>query len=134
MPPAEQRPYCIGLTRAEAIARPGTHASFPFQYAPARFSFTAGQLELLDRSLRGETDEELARSLCLSLSAVKKRWRSIYERVELCDPHIVMAGSGVDENGATAFEQKRGAEKRRHLLNYLRHHPEELHPINATRA
>ena len=27
--------------------------------------------------------------------------------------------------------QTRGTEKRRHLLSYLREHPEELHPING---
>lgn len=133
-PPDDQRPYLLGITRAESLTQPGTHASFLFHHTPARFSFTVGQQELLAGALRGATDEELAQSLSLSVSAVKKRWFAIYERVELCDPQIVIAGSPADMTTSVVLEQKRGAEKRRHLLNYLRYHPEELHPINAYRA
>lgn len=111
------------ITREEALAQYGTHVSQMFIYAPARFSFTLGQQELLRRALMGETDEELAGALYLSLSAVKKRWFSIYDRVYATDPRLLPTEDDV--------RQARGAEKRRHLLRYVRSHPEELHPINA---
>jgi hypothetical protein len=72
----------------------------------------------------GETCEELAKSLSISPWTVKKCWHAIYERVtdidgELLPPQIACG----------AHVSSRGAERRRHLLNYLRQHLEELRPF-----
>lgn len=124
IPTTGSRSSLLIINRDEAMSQYGTHVSQMFIHAPARFSFTTGQQELLRRALMGETDEELASSLYLSLSAIKKRWFSIYDRVQLVDAGIL------PENG-DLIRLTRGTEKRRHLLHYLRVHPEELHPINA---
>jgi|SRR5665213_613462 len=60
-----------------------------------------------------------------SLPAVKKIWVSIYRRVEECLPELVpdLLPSDIPAAG-------RGREKRRHLLAYLREHPEELRPVS----
>ena len=123
-PPDNERPYLLGMSKAEALERPGTHASFLFLHVRPQFEFTARQQELLQQAIGGATDEELASELKVSASAVKKRWISVYERVSDALP-------GWLESAATA--ETRGSEKRRHLLNYLRQHPEELHPACATR-
>ena len=70
-------------------------------------------------ALEGMTDEELSDRLCLSLSAVKKRWAAVYDHVSMKGIHA----------GLPACEGKRGPERRRLLLEYLRWHPEELNPI-----
>lgn len=124
-PPADERPYLLGLTKEEALANPGTHASFLFLHVSAQFDFTARQQELLQQALRGATDDELAGELKVSASAVKKRWISVYQRVSDAMPGWL--------ESAAANNDARGAEKRRYLLNYLRQHPEELHPAGATR-
>lgn len=118
------RPCLTTITREQALDQYGTHVSQMFMYAPARFTFTSGQQELLRQALMGATDEELAQSLYLSLSAIKKRWVAIYDRVRLTMPWLLPEDD--DET-----RQTRGTEKRRHLLSYLREHPEELHPING---
>jgi hypothetical protein len=123
-PPENERPYLLGMSKSEALDRPGTHASFLFLHVPPQFDFTARQQELLQQAISGATDEDLASQLNVSSSAVKKRWISVYERVSDAMP-------GWLESAASA--EARGSEKRRHLLNYLRQHPEELHPACATR-
>jgi DNA-binding CsgD family transcriptional regulator len=121
--PPDRQPYLMGLTRAEAVAEPGRAIATLFDYTPPRFAFRPGEQALLSEALSGETDPELAERLGLSLWTVKKRWLAIYERVASVDPDLL------PEAGDTQNEPKRGAEKRRHLLSYVREYREELRPI-----
>ncbi len=73
----------------------------------------------------GETSDELAASLFVSPWTVKKRWHAIYERVADVD-HELLLPPVANSPDVTS----RGAERRRHLLHYLRQHPEELRPFN----
>jgi len=73
--------------------------------------------------LHGETDEELALDLGVSLSAVKKTWAHIYERTSAYLPDVCPA---CEPSGAA----ERGKEKKQRLLSYLRDHPEELRPAS----
>jgi len=111
----------LGLTREEARARPGAYAGRLFAYEPPRLGFGAREQQILQRALLGETDAETAEALHLATDTVKARWRGIYGRVAERAPELLPQGEGAD--------LKRGAEKRRHLLHYLRHHPEELRPV-----
>lgn len=117
------KPHVIGLTRELALKRIGTWSSSLFIYQPPRFGFRPSEKRLLLTALRGGTDAELADELTISLSAVKKAWRSIYERVSAQDPHLVPAVD-LGPNGAS----ERGKEKKQRLLAYLRDHLEELRP------
>ncbi|HEX5324846.1 MAG TPA: hypothetical protein VFW40_13750 [Capsulimonadaceae bacterium] len=125
-PPPDQHPYLAGLTREEAQMVEGSAIASLFLYTAPRFRFRQGEQELLRRALMGETDEELAVSLAVSPSAIKKRWASIFERSAAVMPDLLpRAGQ------PAGAERKRGAEKRRRLLAYLRHHPEDLRPVYA---
>jgi hypothetical protein len=122
-----QRPCLLGLTRKEAFAHPGGSIAGLFIYTPPRFRFNRSQRILLQRALMGETCENAAASLSVSPWTVKKRWRAIYDRVadvdsELLSPPIAYG----------AWTSSRGAERRRHLLNYLRQHLEELRPYKPS--
>jgi DNA-binding CsgD family transcriptional regulator len=122
-PEPSQRPFLVGLTKEEALPHPGSSLAGLFIYAVPRFHFSRSQRVLLQHALLGETCEKLAASLSLSPWTVKKRWHAIYERVadvdrELLPPPIPYG----------AHASSRGAERRRHLLNYLRQHLEELRP------
>lgn len=92
-----------------------------FQYRPPRLELPQTHKELLRPAMEGLTDEELAERLMISVSAVKKRWTSIYDHV---------SAKGITA-GLPPCEGKRGPERRRGLLDYLRWHPEELNPIAA---
>lgn len=120
LPPPELRSYLIGITRAESYTADSVLAPL-FIYSPPRFFFRRGEQELLQQALSGKTDEELVNGLGISLSAVKKRWNSIYHRVAGQDAELL---PDPPENKG----QKRGAQKKHLLLNYLRRHPEELRP------
>lgn len=124
VPPEHERPFLLGLTREQAKLTPGAHASFLFSKAEPQFDFSVRQQELLHEALQGATDDELAEQLKVSQSAVKKRWISVYDRVSDAMPGWLESSMANDA---------RGSEKRRRLLNYLRQHPEELHPAWAAR-
>lgn len=122
LPPSECRPYLIGGSREET--RDGSYLSPLFFYTPPQFFFKIGEQEVLHLALLDQADEAVADSLSVSPSTVQKRWRAIYERVSAVEP------SFFPSEGALA-SHTRGAAKRRHLLGYLRSHPEELRPVRA---
>jgi hypothetical protein len=118
-----REPHLTGLTREMAPRRLGTWASTLFVYESPRFGFAPSQQRLLLAALLGGTDEDLAGELGISLSAIKKAWHSIYERVCAHGPEIVPATTPFEEGVA-----ERGKMKKQRLLAYLRDHPEELRP------
>lgn len=115
-------PYLVGLTRELAMARVGTWIGSLFAYQPPQFGFRPSEQRLLLAALQGGTDENLAAVLEISLSAVKKTWRSIYDRVTDCSPGLIP--NKIPEE----LTSERGKEKKQRLLAYLREHPEELRP------
>ncbi len=107
------------ITKSDAEKNWGMHVASLFQYRPPRLELSQTCKEILKPALEGMTDEEIAESLFLSVSAVKKRWVAIYDHVS---SKGLMAGG-------PACDGKRGTERRRVLMDYLRWHPEELNPI-----
>lgn len=125
-PPGEC-PTLLGISREETLAHPGLHVARLFLYTPPRFYFKPREQALLWRALLDETDDEMAAALNLSVAAVKKRWAGIYDRVTEIDPALFPDLPEASE--ASRGGEKRGQQKRRHLLRYLRQHPEELRPV-----
>jgi len=118
------RPHLVGLTRELAKASFGTWIGSLFVHTPPQCNFRRSEQRLLLVALQGETDKELARELGVSLSAVKKAWRSIYARVAPRVPGLI--SDPVPEEPSS----ERGREKKQRLLAYLREHPEELRPAS----
>jgi hypothetical protein len=100
-----------------------------FNWSPPRFGFRPPEQALLRHALRGETDDQIAETLCLSLSSVHKRWRGIFDRVSVSAPDLLPLGAEDLPGG-----KGRGAEKRSILLRYLQRHPEELRPSDPMRS
>ena len=75
------------------------------------------------RALLNESDSEIASAMTISLDAVKKTWRRAYDRVAVAAPSLLGKATAAASN-------RRGTEKRRHLLEYLRDHLEELRPTS----
>ena len=73
------------------------------------------------------SDSELAHCLGLSVDAVKQTWRRIYERLAGCVPNLFP----IDERLPS---ERRGAEKRRHVLDYMRLHLEEIRPWSPAKS
>ena len=96
-----------------------------FLYQPPQFGFRPSEQRLLLTALRGGTDEEIADELGISVSAIKKNWRSIYDRVTVQCPELIRNDPLREE-----LTSERGKEKKQHLLAYLREHPEELRPAS----
>lgn len=117
-----EKPHYIGLTRELALARPGTWVGSLFVYEPPQCGFRPSEQRLLLAALHGGTDQELACDLGISLSAVKKMWLSIYERVSTHLPSLLPNRDSMQE------VSERGREKKQRLIAYLREHPEELRP------
>jgi DNA-binding NarL/FixJ family response regulator len=117
------QPHVIGLTRNVEKRRPGSWVGTLFDYNPPQFGFSVSEQRLLISALRGGTDEQLSDELGISLSAVKKTWRAIYDRVAARSGELTLAKSN---DGAA----ERGKEKKQRLVAYLRDHPEELRPVS----
>jgi hypothetical protein len=115
-------PHIFGLTRELAMARFGTWVGSLFVYQRPQFGFRPSEQRLLLAALRGGTDEDLATTLEITLSAVKKTWRSIYDRVTPLSPGVI------PDKVPEELSSERGKEKKQRLLAYLREHPEELRP------
>jgi DNA-binding CsgD family transcriptional regulator len=125
--PAE--PFLIGGDREAAKRAFGSWFSgLLLSHQEVRMYLRPGEQRLLLAALQGLTDEELAQELGISLSAVKKTWRAIYDRTG-----SIWNGDVLDDRAEEA-DGKRGKEKKQHLLTYLRAHMEELRPVLLPRA
>jgi hypothetical protein len=109
----------LRVTREDALANPYARLSGYFFPPKPRFAFSWGEQRLLEYALLEASDEEAARELHLSDDAIKKRWRSIYSKVDTIDPDLLVCVTS-------------GAARRRALLHYLRQHLEELRPYRKT--
>ena len=118
-------PHVFGLTRELAFMRLSWTTSL-FLYEAPKIMFSPSEQRLLQAALRGSTDEDLSDELAISLSAVKKGWRSIYTRAEVHLPDSILNVDAEEEqrNG------DRGKQKKQRLLACLREHPEELRPYS----
>ena len=70
-------------------------------------------------ALFDESDTHLTERLEVSVHGLKKLWRGIYERIENKMPEFFGEAGGADDG-------RRGPEKRRQVLAYVRQRPEEL--------
>lgn len=115
----------VDVTRDSIRTDPHSVAAELFQHhVRPQFAFTRGEQELLELALDGVEDAAAADSLFVSLPAIKRRWASIFERVGTIRPDLCpMDGEGT-----------RGIQKRQRILTYIRSHPEELRPFNASAA
>lgn len=121
MLPDALRPVHFGITRRAALAMlPGTSVRQAFDHYPPRFRLSPSQRRLLWLALFDDSDDALGSRMGLSVHALKKLWRGIYERIEDVAPGFF--GDEADDDG------KRGPEKRRQVLAYVRQRPEELRP------
>ena len=115
--PAGQTATLMCLTRETARANPYLRRSGFFFPPEPRFQFSMGEQNLLELSMLDMSDDDIAARVHVSMNAIKKRWRSIYLKVELADPGLL-----ADKNS--------GTEQRRALLSYLRMHLEEIRPYS----
>ena len=115
-------PILMRVTREDAEREPGSRmASMFVEYQPI-FGLKSNFRELVAVALNGSTDKQIAEHLSLSVPAVKRRWERLYVHIEASYPELWRSWAGESVDSA------RGSERRRHLLNYFRDHPEELRP------
>jgi DNA-binding CsgD family transcriptional regulator len=119
-----REPHVFSAPREHVLSRFGSFFSSLFLHQAPQIGFRPSEQRLLLSALRGGTDEELADGLRISLSAVKKTWRSIYDRVSERLPDMIPGNSSDGDSGI-----ERGKEKKQRLLTYVREHPEELRPV-----
>jgi DNA-binding CsgD family transcriptional regulator len=128
IPPDSVRPYLMSITAAEAHASYGQWITMHFAYSPPSFDLRRSQRRLLQHALRGDTDEELASALGISSWTIKKTWQDIYAKVAEANPALLPPPLANADS-----EQRRGSERRRRLLQYVREHPVEIRPYYLKR-
>jgi DNA-binding CsgD family transcriptional regulator len=120
-----EKPHLLGATREMERTDPWNRIGSLFDYRPPRCGFSRSERRMLLTALQGGTDEELSRELNISVPTVKKTWISVYRRIDDRLPDLNPNRSEPEVEMA-----RRGKEKKRHLLTYLRKHPEELRPVS----
>ena len=124
-----RKPHLLGASREIELDRRGSwNASWVgalFYYQPPQCGFSRSEQRMLLFALNGRTDRELSRELSVSVPTVKKMWLSVYRRA---DDHLPELNPNHSQPDAETV--RRGKEKKRHLLAYLRKHPEELRPVS----
>jgi hypothetical protein len=120
IPPAHY-PYLFMLRRGWIELGAVNPLSMLLSASAPRIFFPNTERRVLERALLNESDAQISANLGVSVDAVKKSWRSIYGRVSRRAPYVIPA-TDLERSGS------RGQEKRRHLLEYLRTHLEELRP------
>jgi hypothetical protein len=113
------------VTRESALAAPYSAAASIYRYQPPVLRLRPAEQKLLAAALSGKTDAELSADLGQSVEATKKRWMSIFERVEQFKREI-LSQTEADSDG-------RGPQKRHRVVAYIRTHPEELRPFSWDR-
>ncbi|MEP6780331.1 MAG: hypothetical protein ABJC26_10610 [Gemmatimonadaceae bacterium] len=106
------------MTGGQVLDQPASVVSSLFLYERPVLGLSEAEQQLLCAALDGTPDGVLATQLGLNLSAIKARWRSIFERFA----RISTDALPDEKNG-------RGPQKRHLVLSYLRQHPEELRPF-----
>jgi len=120
--PPQLQTVLYGVTREDAASMlPGSSARHIFEHQDPRFRLSAAQRRLLWLALFDESDEHLMPRLDVSVHGLKKLWRGIYERIDEAEPEFFGDNTAADDG-------KRGPEKRRQVLAYVRQRPEELRP------
>jgi hypothetical protein len=124
-----RKPHVVGITRRMEHERDDSWATSwvgtLFDYHPPRCAFSRSEQRLLLVALDGRTDDELSEALGVSVPTIKKMWLSVYRRMGGQIPELDPNALQLD-----ADMTRRGKEKRRHLLAYVRKHPEELRPVS----
>src|SRR5215831_2382705 len=110
------------VTRESVLAAPYSVAATLYRYQSPVLHLRPAEQKLLAAALTGKTDAELSADLGLSIEAIKKRWMSIFDRVDEFKPEI-LSRADADSDG-------RGPQKRHRVVAYIRTHPEELRPFS----
>ncbi len=126
--PAEHAPFVLSSRFDDTrFGETSFLISLYYEYTRPRFGFDLVEQRVLRLAVEGLTDEELGAVLAMSLAIVKKRLRGIYEKVADA-PGLPLISKWHAQDGM------RAPELRRHLIAYLRNHPEELAPYDLRRA
>ena len=116
--PPDRKPSIVFMAREHALEHPGnlTLNTLFLRFTPPLFSFDSLERRLLRFAIEGENDLLISDLLHVAPRTLKKHWAKIYL--------IMERATGVSSGGLRGH---RGTEVRRHVLRYIRQHPEELH-------
>lgn len=125
--PAAHYPYLMLFRRQWVEPAVIDPMSQLFLYRPPRIGFSNSERRVLEGALLNESDAQIAARLAVSPDTVKKVWRNIYVRATCQVPNLI-------PNADQELSGGRGQEKRRHVLEYVRTHLQELRPSGHTIA
>jgi len=111
------------MTREDAMSASAVIAGILFERRTPQLMLHPTDQQLIQVAQGGGTDAEIALALGVSVSAVKKRWLALFDRLSRIKPGLVP-----DESMESLTA--RGPQKKHKILAYLRDRPEELRPLN----
>lgn len=117
----EHETALFAVSPDSAREAPYSMAARMYHYRAPVLRLRPAEQHLLAAALAGRTDAELSAALGVSIEAVKKRWVSVFARIDEFRPEV-LARNDVDGG-------HRGPQKRHRVVAYVRSHPEELRPF-----
>ncbi|CTQ61665.1 MAG: sigma-70 family RNA polymerase sigma factor [Roseibium album] len=112
-----------GVSRESLTADKATGIAKSLLYCQSpKFQLVLQEQKLVHHALEGLTDVEIAEAIGVSRDRVRQIWQRIYAHLEDVDPEFFSSVASPVEG------MKRGGERRRVSVAYLRSHPEELRP------
>jgi DNA-binding NarL/FixJ family response regulator len=102
--PTGQTSTLMCPTREVARSNPYLRRSGYYCPPELRFQFSLGEQSLLELSMLDIADDAIAARLHVSMDAIKKRWRSIYMKVDLADPDP-LGRHGIGDRTAESIAQ-----------------------------
>ncbi len=111
------------VTRDQKHKLPPSSAAFIIMtYIQPRLRFTPAEQRLLTLAIDGLTDDDIANELDVSRDALKQTWRTIYDHTTDVMPDVF----GLLQTQSPT--NRRGGEKRRHIVSYVSNNLQELRP------
>lgn len=111
------------ITKAQATLKSGSTFSFLFFSPPKRLALPPAVQRMLALAVRQITDEEIAAGMGCSRDYVRQLWSQAYDCMER---------TGVLESAplptADTVQHRRGRERRRTAIEFLRTNPHEIRP------
>jgi DNA-binding CsgD family transcriptional regulator len=125
--PAQPR-WLFGALREDVPAHWPSHTlSYVLRRNARRLGLSPSQCRVAELALWNLDDEEVARQMGIAPATVRRHWRTIFERLDASDvlksERQVLALSSVG-----SLPDRRGPQRRRKVLDYLRSHLQEIRP------
>jgi DNA-binding CsgD family transcriptional regulator len=125
--PAQPR-WLFGALREDVPTHWPSHTlSFVLRRNARRLGLSPSQCRVAELALWNLDDEEVSRQMRITPATVRRHWRTIFERLDASGV-LQLESQAVESSLVGSLPDRRGPQRRRKVLDYLRSHLQEIRP------